>query len=190
MRLVFATHNKNKLEEIKNMLPDYIELLSLTEIGCHEDIAETADTIDGNAILKAKYVTEKYGYNCFADDTGLEVESLNGAPGVYSARYAGEEKNNDANIEKLLKNLKEKHNRSARFKTVIALSLNDHESLFTGICTGEIIEEKRGEKGFGYDPIFLPEGKNKTFAEMNSEEKNEISHRARAFKQLVSYLSE
>ncbi|TXK74908.1 non-canonical purine NTP diphosphatase [Mesonia sp. K4-1] len=190
MRLVFATHNKNKLEEIKNMLPNYIELLSLTEIGCHEDIAETADTIDGNAILKAKYVTEKYGYNCFADDTGLEVESLNGAPGVYSARYAGEEKNNDANIEKLLKNLKDKHNRSARFKTVIALSLNDHESLFTGICTGEITEEKRGEKGFGYDSIFLPEGKNKTFAEMNSEEKNEISHRARAFKQLVSYLSE
>ena len=190
MRLVFATHNKNKLEEIKNMLPDYIELLSLTEIGCHEDIAETADTIDGNAILKAKYVTEKYGYNCFADDTGLEVESLNGEPGAYSARYAGEEKNNDANIEKLLKNLKEKHNRSARFKTVIALSLNDHESLFTGICKGEITEEKRGEKGFGYDPIFLPEGKNKTFAEMNSHEKNEISHRARAFKQLVSYLSE
>jgi len=190
MRLVFATHNQNKLEEIKNMLPEYIELLSLTEIGCHEDIAETADTIDGNAILKAKYVTEKYGYNCFADDTGLEVEALNGEPGVYSARYAGEEKNNDANIEKLLKNLKDKYNRNARFKTVIALSLNNHENLFTGICEGEITKEKKGEKGFGYDPVFLPEGKNKTFAEMNSQEKNEISHRAKAFNQLVSYLSE
>lgn len=190
MRLVFATHNPNKMKEIKELLPDTIDLLSLNDIGCDEDIEETADTIDGNAILKAKYVTENYGYNCFADDTGLEVNALNGEPGVFSARYAGEHKNNDANIAKLLKNLEDKLDRSARFKTVIALSLHEHETLFTGICEGEITKEKRGEKGFGYDPVFLPKNKSKTFAEMNPQEKNEISHRARAFSQLVSYLSE
>ena len=188
MKLVFATHNPNKFEEIRSILPPHIELLSLDNIGCNEDIAETEETIEGNAKLKADYVKENYGYDCFADDTGLEVEALKGAPGVFSARYAGEPKNDTANLNKLLKEMENIQNRKARFKTVISLRINDKHFSFPGICTGEILNEKRGEKGFGYDPIFQPEGHKKSFAQMNLEEKSEISHRARAFKKLVEYL--
>lgn len=189
IKLVFATHNKNKFKEIQALVPDHIELLSLQEIGCDEDIEETGDTIDANAIIKAEYVRTRYGYDCFADDTGLEVESLAGAPGVYSARYAGEKKDDAANRKKLLNQLEERDDRTARFKTVIALSLKDNENLFTGICEGSITKEERGENGFGYDPIFQPKGFDKTFAEMNLEEKSGISHRAKAFKELIDYLS-
>ncbi len=190
MKLVFATHNKNKFEEVKAMLPDYLELLSLDDIGCNEDIEETADTIEGNAILKADYVRKKYNLNCFADDTGLEVKSLNNEPGVYSARYAGVSHDSNANIQKLLKNLEEKEDRSARFKTAIALSMNNKEVMFLGICEGEIIKELRGESGFGYDPIFQPKGFDKTFAEMTLQKKSEIGHRGKAMLQLIEYLSE
>ncbi|MBW2962520.1 non-canonical purine NTP diphosphatase [Mesonia aestuariivivens] len=190
MRLVFATHNKNKFKEIKSLLPNFIELLSLDDIGCTEDIEETGKTIDENAIIKAKYVKEKYKYNCFADDTGLEVDELGGEPGVYSARYAGEQKDDQANINKLLTQLEGKQNRKARFKTVIALTLNNKETLFTGNCEGEILKDKKGDQGFGYDPIFKPKGYEKTFAEMNLTEKSTISHRAKAFNQLKNYLSE
>ena len=189
IKLVFATHNKNKFKEIQALVPDHIELLSLQEIGCDEYIEETGDTIDANAIIKAEYVRTRYGYDCFADDTGLEVESLAGAPGVYSARYAGEKKDDAANRKKLLNQLEERDDRTARFKTVIALSLKDNENLFTGICEGSITKEERGENGFGYDPIFQPKGFDKTFAEMNLEEKSGISHRAKAFKELIDYLS-
>ena len=189
IKLVFATHNKNKFKEIQALVPDHIKLLSLQEIGCNEDIEETGDTIDANAIIKAEYVRTRYGYDCFADDTGLEVESLAGAPGVYSARYAGEKKDDAANRKKLLNQLEERDDRTARFKTVIALSLKDNENLFTGICEGSITKEERGENGFGYDPIFQPKGFDKTFAEMNLEEKSGISHRAKAFKELIDYLS-
>ena len=189
IKLVFATHNKNKFKEIQALVPDHIELLSLQEIGCDEDIEETGDTIDANAIIKAEYVRSRYGYDCFADDTGLEVESLAGAPGVYSARYAGEKKDDAANRKKLLNQLEERDDRTARFKTVIALSLKDNENLFTGICEGSITREERGENGFGYDPIFQPKGLDKTFAEMNLEEKSGISHRAKAVKELIDYLS-
>ncbi|HKL36892.1 MAG TPA: non-canonical purine NTP diphosphatase [Salegentibacter sp.] len=189
MKLVFATHNKNKLIEIKALLPHYIELLSLDDIGCDEEIPETADTIEGNAILKAEHVRHRYGYDCFADDTGLEVEALNGEPGVFSARYAGDDKNDTANIKKLLKNLEGRKNRNAQFKTAIALNLNDNQNLFTGICKGQIIEEMQGDKGFGYDPVFMPEGFKQTFAEMSLSEKSEISHRGIAFRELIAYLS-
>ncbi len=189
IKLVFATHNKNKFKEIQALVPDHIELLSLQDIGCNEDIEETGDTIDANAIIKAEYVRTRYGYDCFADDTGLEVESLAGAPGVYSARYAGEKKDDAANRRKLLNQLEERDDRTARFKTVIALNLKENENLFTGICEGSITREERGENGFGYDPIFQPKGFDKTFAEMNLEEKSEISHRAKAFKELIDYLS-
>lgn len=190
MKLVFATHNKNKLEEVKAMLPHTIELLSLTDIGCEEDIEETADSIEGNAILKANYVRDNYKLDCFADDTGLEVKSLHGEPGVYSARYAGDFHNSEANMEKLLRNLDGKENRSARFKTAIALSMNHAEIMFLGICEGEITEEPRGEAGFGYDPIFQPAGFEQTFAEMTLQQKSEIGHRGKAMRQLISYLSE
>lgn len=189
MKLVFATHNPNKFKEIKSMLPSHIELLSLTDIGCVEDIEETGDTIDENAMIKAEYVRNHYGYDCFADDTGLEVESLAGAPGVFSARYAGEEKNDEANIEKLLDQLKKRDDRSARFKTVIALNLKGNQNLFTGICEGTILEEKTGNSGFGYDPIFQPKGYSKSFAEMDMSEKAKISHRGIAFRELVEYLT-
>lgn len=188
MKLVFATHNQNKFREIRNILPQQIELLSLDDIGCTEDIAETEETMEGNAKLKADYVKENYGYDCFADDTGLEVEALNGAPGVYSARYAGEPKSDEANLTKLLKELKDTENRSARFKTVISLRIGEDHYSFPGICEGEILKEKRGKKGFGYDPVFLPEGYQKSFAEMNLEEKSKISHRARAFTKLVEFM--
>lgn len=188
MKLVFASNNQNKIAEIKQMLPKSIELLSLDEIGSTEDIPETADTIEGNAILKANYVTEKYGYSCFADDTGLEVEALDGAPGVFSARYAGQQKNADDNMNKLLDNLKDKTNRKAQFKTIIALNINDEQHLFEGIIKGEIISEKRGTKGFGYDPIFVPEGFSTTFAEMEMNEKAKLSHRGIATRKLISFL--
>lgn len=189
MELVFATHNKDKLEEIKFLFPHYIKLLSLDDIGCDEEIPETADTIEGNAILKAEHVKSRYGYDCFADDTGLEVEALNGEPGVYSARYAGEDKDDTANMRKLLIQLEGKENREAQFKTAIALNLKDSQNLFIGTCKGEIIKEPRGEKGFGYDPVFKPSAFEKTFAQMSLSEKSEISHRGKAFRSLIAYLS-
>jgi XTP/dITP diphosphohydrolase len=188
MKLVFASNNKNKIQEIQALVPNTIQIVSLEEIGCFEDIPETADTIEGNAILKANYVSEKFGYDCFADDTGLEVEALNGAPGVYSARYAGEQKDANDNMDKLLSELKDKLNRKANFKTVIALNLNGKQNLFTGIINGKIIEEKIGTNGFGYDPIFVADGYNKTFAELSMEEKSTISHRGIAVKQLIEEL--
>ena len=187
MKLVFASNNKNKIQEIQALVPNTIQIVSLEEIGCFEDIPETADTIEGNAILKANYVTEKYGYDCFADDTGLEVEALNGAPGVYSARYAGEQKDANDNMDKLLSELKDKTNRKANFKTVIALNLDGKQNLFSGIIHGKIIEEKIGTNGFGYDPIFVADGYEKTFAELSMEEKSNISHRGIAVKQLIEY---
>ncbi len=172
------------------MLPHHIELLSLDDIGCHEDIAETADTIEGNAILKANYVRDKYHLDCFADDTGLEVKSLNNQPGVYSARYAGASNNAEANMEKLLKNLEGVEDRSARFVTAIALSMKHSEIMFLGICEGEILKEKRGASGFGYDPVFQPKDFTQTFAEMSLTQKSEIGHRGKAMRQLIEYLSE
>lgn len=188
MQLVFASNNQNKIKEIQLLLPKTIQILSLEDIGCFKDIPETADTIEGNAILKANYVTEKFGYNCFADDTGLEVEALNGEPGVYSARYAGEQKDANDNMNKLLSNLNDKSNRSAQFKTVIALNIDGKQTSFTGIIKGNIIEDKIGTNGFGYDPIFVAEGYTKTFAELTIEEKSGISHRGLAVKQLIDYL--
>lgn len=189
MKLVFASNNKNKIIEIQKMLPKTISILSLEEIGCTEEIPETADTIEGNAILKANYVTQKYGYDCFADDTGLEVEALNGEPGVYSARYAGEQKNADDNMEKLLDALSGSQNRKAHFKTVITLNLNGKQHLFTGIAEGKIIDTKKGTNGFGYDPIFQPNGYSETFAELSLDIKNTISHRAKATQQLLDFLN-
>lgn len=190
MQLVFASNNQNKIKEIQGMLPDTIEILSLSAIGCTEEIPETAATIEGNAILKANYITEKYGYDCFADDTGLEVETLNGAPGVYSARYAGEQRNADDNMNKLLEALVNETNRNAQFKTVIALNLNKKQQLFTGIAKGTIITEKLGNQGFGYDPIFQPEAYQETFSQLPMEIKNKISHRGKAVQQLIEFLKE
>ena len=187
-KLVFATNNNNKLREVKAILKDKIELLSLKDINCNVDIPETADTIPGNAKLKAEYVNANYNMNCFADDTGLEVEALDGAPGVYSARYAGEDKSSEANMQKLLHELDGKENRKAQFKTVVALILDGKEYLFEGIIKGEIIKEKRGNAGFGYDPIFVPDGYDLTFAEMGDEVKNKISHRAIAINKLCDFL--
>ena len=188
MKLVFASNNKNKIQEIQALVPNTIQIVSLEDIGCTEDIPETADTIEGNAILKANYITYNYGYDCFADDTGLEVDALNGAPGVYSARYAGEQKDANDNMDKLLSELKDKSNRKANFKTVIALNLNGKQNLFTGIINGKIIEEKIGTNGFGYDPIFVADGYEKTFAELTMEEKSTISHRGIAVKELILFL--
>ena len=188
MKLVFASSNKNKIFEIQSMLPETIQILSLEDIGCMEEIPETADTIEGNAILKANYISNKYGYDCFADDTGLEVAALNGEPGVFSARYAGEQRNSDDNMDKLLDNLSDKNNRKAQFKTVIALNINGKQNLFTGIAKGEITFEKTGTKGFGYDPIFQPIGYKETFAELSLEIKNEISHRGKATQKLINFL--
>ncbi|MFV5698042.1 non-canonical purine NTP diphosphatase [Flavobacterium sp. ZT3R17] len=188
MQLVFASNNKNKILEMQSMLPDTIQILSLESIGCHEEIPETADTIEGNAILKANYVTCNYGYDCFADDTGLEVDSLNGEPGVFSARYAGEQRNADDNMNKLLDALSGKKNREAQFKTVIALHLNGKQHLFTGIARGEITLEKAGNQGFGYDPIFKPEEYQETFAQLSLDIKNKISHRGKATLQLIDFL--
>ena len=189
MKLVFATNNLHKLKEVQEMLSDSIEVLSLKDIGCFEDIEETESTLEGNAKLKADYITEKYGFNCFADDTGLEVEALDGNPGVYSARYAGEHGNAEKNMEKLLNELQNKSSRKAKFRTIIALNLRNKQYLFEGICDGEILNEKSGVKGFGYDPIFKPKNASSSFAEMNSEEKNIISHRGIAIQELVQFLN-
>jgi XTP/dITP diphosphohydrolase len=189
MKIVFATNNTNKLKEVQALVPNSITLLSLKDIGCFEDVPETQNTIKDNAIQKATYIKETYGYDCFADDTGLEVATLQGAPGVYSARYAGKQRDANDNMHKLLDNLKNKNNRSAQFKTVIALHINNQLQTFTGICKGEITVEKRGTHGFGYDPIFKPKGYNKTFAEMDLELKNEIGHRGKAIRQLIYFLS-
>lgn len=189
MKLVFATNNLNKLSEVQKMLPESIQLLSLKDINCFDDIEETATTLEGNAQIKANYITEKFGYNCFADDTGLEVDSLNGEPGVYSARYAGEPTNAENNMQKLLSELKNKSNRKAQFRTSICLNLDGKQYLFDGISKGKILTEKQGEQGFGYDPIFQPEGYTQSFAEMTSEEKNSISHRGRAIQKLVDFLN-
>lgn len=189
MKLVFASNNKNKIKEIQLLLPKNIQLLSLEDIGCTVDIPETADTIEGNAILKADYITKNFGYDCFADDTGLEIESLNGEPGVFSARYAGEQKKDTDNMNLLLENLKNKTNRNAQFKTVIALNLKgEPQQLFEGTIKGEIIHEKRGNQGFGYDPIFRADGYSKTFAELSIAEKSKISHRGIAVNKLIVFL--
>ena len=188
MKIVFASNNKNKIHEIQSMLPESIQIVSLESIGCFEEIPETADTIEGNAILKANYITQKYGFDCFADDTGLEVEALNGEPGVYSARYAGEQRNADDNMNKLMGELLDKPNRNAQFKTVIALNLKGKQYLFTGIASGEITLEKKGTGGFGYDPIFKPTNYDETFAELSLAVKNEISHRGKATKALLDFL--
>ncbi|MCG2611787.1 non-canonical purine NTP diphosphatase [Flavobacterium sp. SM15] len=188
LQLVFASNNKNKIKEIQQLVPTDIQILSLEDIGCDVDIPETADTIEGNAILKANYVTEHYGYACFADDSGLEIDALNGEPGVYSARYAGLQRNDEDNMNKVLEKLLNESNRKANFKTVIALNMNSEQHLFTGIINGNIINEKRGTNGFGYDPIFVADNYTTTFAELSMEEKSSISHRGKAVKQLISFL--
>lgn len=187
-KIVFATNNAHKLEEVAAILGESYEVMSLREIGCEADIPETADTFAGNALQKAKYVKEHFGYDCFADDSGLEVDVLDGAPGVYSARYSGG--GAEENMTKLLHNLTGKTERGAQFRTVIALLIRDDTHLFEGIVRGTIIEERRGEGGFGYDPIFVPNGYDKTFAELGSEVKNRISHRAQAVEKLAEFLNE
>ncbi|WP_210466321.1 non-canonical purine NTP diphosphatase [Rufibacter roseolus] len=189
MKICFASNNAHKLKEIQQLLGPPFELVSLEDLGCTQELAEDQDTLEGNALQKASYVWERYHVICFADDTGLEVEALNNEPGVYSARYAGPERDNQSNMQKVLENLKGRSNRKARFRTSIALFLEEGEQhLFNGIVEGHINEEPRGEQGFGYDPIFVPEGHDRTFAQMNSQEKNQISHRGRAVQQLVSFL--
>ena len=188
MKLVFATNNKNKVKEIKALLSESIEILTLLEIGCTEEIEETEDTIEGNAKLKADYITKNYGYDCFADDTGLEVDALNGAPGVYSARYAGENVTYEDNVQKMLKEMSEKTNRRSQFRTAIALNLKGEQFFFEGICEGEITKKKHGNDGFGYDPIFRPLGFKQTFAEMSLAEKGKISHRGLAVQKLIEFL--
>lgn len=188
LKLVFATNNKNKLKEVQAMLTNF-EIVSLADINCFDDIPETADTLEGNAILKANYITEKFGLNCFADDTGLEVEALNNAPGVYSARYAGEENSAENNMHKLLNELDKEANRKAQFRTAIALNLEGKQYIFEGICKGKILKQKQGDSGFGYDPIFMPNGYNKSFAEMDMIEKGKISHRGKAIEKLVTFLN-
>lgn len=188
MKIVFATNNQHKLDELQAILGDEFQLLGLEDIGCSEEIPEDQPTLEGNASQKARYVFDKYGYDCFADDTGLEIEALNGEPGVYSARYAGSDKNSQANMDKVLQKLAKIKNRKARFRTVISLIQNSNETQFEGIVNGEILNHKRGDSGFGYDPIFMPENTGLSFAEMNMEEKNKISHRGRAVAKLVRFL--
>ena len=188
MKLVFATHNRNKFDEVKVLLPDFVELISLESIGCVAEIAETGATLKENAQIKANYIYHTYGVSCFSDDTGLLVNALNGAPGVYSARYAGEQKDADANMTKLLRELAHKKDRAARFETVIALNLKGNHHFFKGEVKGDITDYPSGNKGFGYDPIFRPEGFEKTFGELSLEIKNTMSHRARAMQQLISFL--
>ncbi|MES2566574.1 MAG: non-canonical purine NTP diphosphatase [Bacteroidota bacterium] len=188
MKLIFATHNLHKLKEVKSLLPDNIQLLSLSDIDFKNEIEETEPTIEGNALLKARTIYQHTGINCFSDDSGLLVDALNGAPGVYSARYAGEQKNDQDNIQKLLTELKNRKNRAAHFKTVMALVIDGKEYLFEGTIKGEITLERHGANGFGYDPVFLPDGYDHTFAEMESDIKNKISHRAIALKKLVEFL--
>ncbi len=189
MKLVLASNNKHKLEEMRAILGDKVEILSLSDINCHDEIPEEQDTIEGNALQKARYIHDKFGIDCFADDTGLEVECLNGEPGVYSARYAGEHPTFDDNIAKLLANMEGHENRKARFRTAIALLLGGKEYIFEGEENGQIIKEYRGHNGFGYDPVFLPDGYNQTFAELPAEIKNKISHRGNAAKKLAEFLN-
>lgn len=189
MKIVFATNNKHKLDEVRKIVAGKIEIVSLEEIGCHDDIPETADTLEGNALLKANYIKNKFGLDCFADDTGLEVEALDNAPGIYSARYAGTAHDSEANMKKLLSELNGKENRKARFRTVIALVIGHDTHLFEGIVKGIIETKKKGENGFGYDPVFVPEGYTQTFAELGDNIKNNISHRAAAVRKLNDYLS-
>ena len=189
-KIVFATNNKNKLREMREIMDGLYEVLSLEDIGCHEEIVEDADTIQGNAKIKADYITNRYHLDCFADDTGLEVDALDGAPGVYSARYAGEQCSYQDNVNKMLAALKGVENRKAAFRTVIALNLKGESYYFEGRCDGQITEEQRGTEGFGYDPIFQPDGFEETFAEMDHQSKNAISHRGRATQKLIAFLKE
>lgn len=189
MKLVFATNNKNKLAEIAAIVPEGIEVNGLTDIGCNEDIPETAETLEGNAQIKSKWVWEKYGYNCFSDDTGLEIEALSGAPGVYSARYAGAQKSAEDNMALVLSKLEGTANRKARFRTVVSLIIDGVETQFEGVVNGEIALSYSGNKGFGYDPIFIPEGHSRSFAAMNQDEKNSMSHRGRAVQKLIEFLN-
>jgi XTP/dITP diphosphohydrolase len=188
LKLVFATNNANKLKEVQAMLTNF-EIISLADIHCFDDIPETANSLEGNAILKANYITEKFGYDCFADDTGLEVNALNNAPGVFSARYAGKENNAEANMRKLLNELGTNSNRKAQFRTAIALNINQKQFIFEGLCEGQILTKKQGSSGFGYDPIFMPNGYTKSFAEMDINEKSSISHRGKAIEKLVTFLN-
>ena len=188
-KFVFATNNAHKLEEVTAILGNKIELLSMKDINCYADIPETADTLEGNSLLKSRYIFENYQLECFADDTGLEVEALNGAPGVYSARYAGDAHNSEANMKKLLQDMEGIENRKAQFRTVFALIINGKEHLFEGIVKGEITKHRHGTSGFGYDPVFIPEGYTQTYAEMGNELKNKISHRALAANKLCNFLS-
>lgn len=188
-KLVFATNNQHKLTELQSILGGRYQLLSLADIGFFDDIPETRDTLEGNASQKANFVYDRFGMNCFADDTGLEVEALDNAPGVYSARYAGPQRSSDDNVKKLLHDLQKINNRAARFRTVISLIIDGNEKLFEGIVEGKIIDTPKGTQGFGYDPIFVPDGHNLTFAEMDMEEKNKISHRGRAVEKLVIFLN-
>ncbi len=190
MKLVFATNNQHKLDEVRKITAGNTEIVSLSDINCHEEIPETADTLEGNALQKARYIKEHFGYDCFADDTGLEVDALHNAPGVYSARYAGPGHDSEANMNKLLHEMEGKENRKARFRTVIALILEGKEYLFEGVVNGTIIKEKKGGSGFGYDPIFMPDTYAQTFAEMGNDIKNRISHRAEAVKKLTAFLSD
>ncbi|MBL4704498.1 MAG: non-canonical purine NTP diphosphatase [Flavobacteriales bacterium] len=189
MKLVFATNNKNKIKEIQIALKGKVEVLSLKDIGFEGEIPEDYETLEENALQKAHFIADKFHVNCFADDTGLEIEALNGAPGVYSARYAGEDCIAENNMSKVLSNLKDKETRTAQFRTVVALILNEEEFTFEGVVNGEILNEKSGKDGFGYDPIFQPDGFNVSFAEMSMEQKNEISHRGKAVRKLVDFLS-
>jgi len=188
MQLVFATNNQNKVNEIKSLLGEGIEIVSLKDIGCNEELPETQETLEGNALQKARYVADNYNVNCFADDTGLEVDSLNGAPGVYSARYAGEQCTAEDNMTKILSELEGKENRKAKFRTIVALILNGKEHSFEGKIDGSITRSKSGSDGFGYDPIFQPNGFDITFSEMSMAEKNAISHRGKAVAKLVAFL--
>jgi len=189
MKILFATSNKNKALEIQKLIPEGFEILTLNDIDLQEEIPETSDTIEGNAIQKTNFIIENFGIDCFADDTGLEIEALNGEPGVYSARYAGEEKDSNKNMDLVLKKMQGITNRKARFKTIISLTLDNKSYLFEGIVEGIIRKNKTGNLGFGYDPIFEPENKGKTFAEMTIEEKNSISHRGRAFEKMIHFLN-
>ena len=189
MKIVFATNNPNKLKEIQSLIPKEIEIISLNEIGCNEDIPETGDTLEANAFQKAHYIKDNFNYDCFADDTGLEIDELNGDPGVYSARYAGPERNAHANMNKVLNELKGKKNRKAQFRTAIALILKGEEHLFEGKIEGYISKDKQGNEGFGYDPIFIPENDIRSFAQMSIQEKGAVSHRGRAVRKLVAYLN-
>jgi len=189
MKLIFATHNDHKFEEVKKLVPPFIELVSLHDMGCYDEIPETGKTLQENAQIKADYITSRYHLPCFSDDTGLLVKALNGAPGVYSARYAGQEKSAEANMEKLLSEMIGIEDRSARFETVIALHLNTGHHFFKGTVEGKITTAKKGREGFGYDPIFQPTGYDQTFAELSMDQKNTISHRARAITQLIDFLN-